>query len=120
MFRVLGFFEGCCLVDLGEFMWWVFYCGCMDFIEVEGFVDLIVVEMESQCKQVVCQMGGVFGKFYDSWWLCFIQMWVMIEVDFDFVDEEDVFGSVVDEVWEEVVGFYCEIFDYFDQFCSGE
>ncbi len=92
----------------------------MDLTEVEGLADLIAAETESQRKQAVRQMGGALGKLYDDWRKRLIHMRAMIEADFDFADEEDVPGSVADEVWAEATQLHGEIAEHLEKSRSGE
>jgi tRNA modification GTPase len=92
----------------------------MDLTEVEGLADLIAAETESQRKQAVRQMGGALGSLYEDWRKRLIHMRAMIEADFDFADEEDVPGSVADEVWKEAEQLRLEISDHLEKSKSGE
>ncbi|WP_029060699.1 tRNA uridine-5-carboxymethylaminomethyl(34) synthesis GTPase MnmE [Labrenzia sp. DG1229] len=116
----LGKFENCRPAEAGEFTRRAFYHGRMDLTEVEGLADLIAAETESQRKQAVRQMGGALGGLYEGWRTRLIHMRAMIEADFDFADEEDVPGSVADEVWSEAASLHGEISDHLDKSKSGE
>ncbi|MEP4770082.1 MAG: tRNA uridine-5-carboxymethylaminomethyl(34) synthesis GTPase MnmE [Roseibium sp.] len=120
MLRVLGSFDGCRPADPGEFTRRAFDRGRMDLTEVEGLADLIAAETESQRKQAVRQMGGALGKLYEDWRKRLIHMRAMIEADFDFADEEDIPGSVADQVWGEASELHREIADHLDKSKSGE
>ncbi|MBG6163168.1 tRNA modification GTPase [Labrenzia sp. EL_195] len=116
----LGKFENCRPAEAGEFTRRAFYHGRMDLTEVEGLADLIAAETESQRKQAVRQMGGALGELYEGWRSRLIHMRAMIEADFDFADEEDVPGSVADEVWSEAAALHGEIAIHLDKSKSGE
>ena len=120
MLAVLGSFANCRPAEPGEFTRRAFDHGRMDLTEVEGLADLIAAETESQRKQAVRQMGGALGDLYEDWRKRLIHMRAMIEADFDFADEEDVPGSVVDEVWSEAIGLHTEIADHLERSKSGE
>lgn len=117
---VLGSFAGCRPADAGEFTRRAFDHGRMDLTEVEGLADLIAAETESQRRQAMRQMDGALGQLYEDWRKRLIHMRAMIEADFDFADEEDVPGSVADEVWSQAAGLYAEIADHLEKSRSGE
>ncbi|WP_428673714.1 tRNA uridine-5-carboxymethylaminomethyl(34) synthesis GTPase MnmE, partial [Roseibium sp.] len=120
LLEVLGSFEGCRPAEAGEFTRRAFDRGRMDLTEVEGLADLIAAETESQRKQAMRQMGGALGQLYEDWRKRLIHMRAMIEADFDFADEEDVPGSVAEEVWSEAVKLHAEIADHLERSKSGE
>lgn len=117
---VLGRMEGCRPAEPGEFTRRAFDSGKMDLTEVEGLSDLIAAETETQRRQALRQMGGALGKLYDEWRKKLIHMRAMIEADFDFADEEDVPGSVADQVWKEAADLALEIQAHLEKSKSGE
>ncbi|MEM5583319.1 tRNA uridine-5-carboxymethylaminomethyl(34) synthesis GTPase MnmE [Roseibium sp. AS2] len=120
LLAVLADFDQCRPAEAGEFTRRAFEHGRMDLTEVEGLADLIASETESQRKQALRQMGGALGDLYDGWRKRLIHMRAMIEADFDFADEEDVPGSVAQEVWIEAGTLHEEIADHLDRSTSGE
>lgn len=120
MLKILGGFPSCRPAEPGEFTRRAFDRGRMDLTEVEGLADLIAAETESQRKQAVRQMGGALGALYEGWRNRLIQMRAMIEADFDFADEEDVPGSVADEVWGQAASLHGEIAEHLEKSRSGE
>jgi len=120
LLSVLGGFDDCRPAEPGEFTRRAFDRGRMDLTEVEGLADLIAAETESQRKQAMRQMGGALGVLYEDWRRRLIHMRAMIEADFDFADEEDVPGSVADEVWREAADLRAEIADHLERSKSGE
>ena len=120
LLRVLSSFEDCRPAEPGEFTRRAFEHGRMDLTEVEGLADLIAAETESQRKQAVRQMGGALGGLYEDWRKRLIHMRAMIEADFDFADEEDIPGSVSDQVWSEALSLHSEIADHLKKSKSGE
>lgn len=120
MLAVLSTFEDCRPAEPGEFTRRAFDRGRMDLTEVEGLADLIAAETEGQRKQAVRQMGGALGALYEDWRKRLIHMRAMIEADFDFADEEDVPGSVSDQVWQEAAELRAEISDHLLRSKSGE
>ena len=120
MLRILSEFPNCRPAEPGEFTRRAFDRGRMDLTEVEGLADLIAAETESQRKQAVRQMGGALGSLYEDWRKRLIHMRAMIEADFDFADEEDVPGSVADEVWKEAAALRQEVADHLEKSRSGE
>lgn len=120
LLSVLGGFAGSRPAEAGEFTRRAFEHGRMDLTEVEGLGDLISAETENQRKQAVRQMGGALGRLYEDWRKRLIQMRAMIEADFDFADEEDVPGSVADEVWLEAAALRADITDHLMRSKSAE
>ncbi|MEM9106103.1 MAG: tRNA uridine-5-carboxymethylaminomethyl(34) synthesis GTPase MnmE [Pseudomonadota bacterium] len=120
LLEVLGTFENTRPAEPGEFTRRAFEHGRMDLTAVEGLADLIAAETEIQRKQAVRQMGGALGKLYEDWRRRLIHMRAMIEADFDFADEEDVPGSVADEVWSEAGVLRGEISAHLERSRSGE
>lgn len=120
LLEVLGSFENTRPAEPGEFTRRAFDHGRMDLTEVEGLADLIAAETEIQRKQAVRQMGGALGKLYEDWRKRLIHMRAMIEADFDFADEEDVPGSVADDVWSEAAALHDEISAHLQRSRSGE
>ncbi|ASP35160.1 tRNA uridine-5-carboxymethylaminomethyl(34) synthesis GTPase MnmE [Labrenzia sp. VG12] len=120
LLSVLSGFNDCRPAEAGEFTRRAFDRGRMDLTEVEGLADLIAAETESQRRQALRQMGGALGTLYENWRKRLIHMRAMIEADFDFADEEDVPGSVADEVWKEASGLHGEIADHLVRSKSGE
>lgn len=117
---VLSEFSNCRPAEAGEFTRRAFECGRMDLTEVEGLADLIASETEAQRKQALRQMGGALGLLYEGWRKRLIHMRAMIEADFDFADEEDVPGSVADQVWDDAALLAGEISDHLVRSRSGE
>ncbi|WP_306142343.1 tRNA uridine-5-carboxymethylaminomethyl(34) synthesis GTPase MnmE [Roseibium sp. MMSF_3412] len=120
LLEILGRFENARPAEPGEFTRRAFDHGRMDLTAVEGLADLIAAETEIQRKQAVRQMGGALGKLYEDWRKRLIHMRAMIEADFDFADEEDVPGSVADEVWSEAATLHAEISAHLQKSRSGE
>nr|WP_319384831.1 tRNA uridine-5-carboxymethylaminomethyl(34) synthesis GTPase MnmE [uncultured Roseibium sp.] len=120
LLEILGRFENARPAEPGEFTRRAFDHGRMDLTEVEGLADLIAAETEIQRKQAVRQMGGALGSLYEDWRRRLIHMRAMIEADFDFADEEDVPGSVADDVWSEASMLHDEISVHMQRSRSGE
>jgi len=120
LLEILGRFEDTRPAEAGEFTRRAFDHGHMDLTAVEGLADLIAAETEIQRKQAVRQMGGALGKLYEDWRRRLIHMRAMIEADFDFADEEDVPGSVANEVWSEAAALNAEISAHLSKSRNGE
>ncbi len=118
--EVLSEMDNCRPADPGEFTRRAFHNGQMDLTEVEGLADLIAAETEAQKKQALRQMGGALGFLYDGWRERLIQMRALIEADFDFADEDDVPGSVADEIWLEASRLASEVEEHLLQSRHGE
>ncbi|WP_417687325.1 tRNA uridine-5-carboxymethylaminomethyl(34) synthesis GTPase MnmE [Roseibium sp.] len=120
LLEVLSGIEGMRPAEPGEFTRRAFENGRMDLTEVEGLSDLIAAETEAQRRQAVRQMGGALGQLYEGWRKRLIHMRAMVEAEFDFADEEDVPGSVADEVWVEAAALADEIELHLEKSRSGE
>jgi len=118
--NTLSGFQGCRPAEPGEFTRRAFEKGRLDLTEVEGLSDLIAAETEQQRRQALRQMGGALGALYEDWRKRLIHMRAMIEADFDFADEEDVPGSVADEVWAEADQLARDIAGHLETSKSGE
>lgn len=120
LLEVLSEQKGLRPAEAGEFTRRAFDRGRMDLTEVEGLADLISAETEVQRQQAFRQMKGDLGRLYEGWRKRLIHMRAMIEADFDFADEEDVPGSVADQVWGEASELSLEIEDHLKRSRSGE
>lgn len=83
----------------GEFSRRAFENGKLDLVEVEGLADLIAAETEMQRRLAQEQSSGGLSRLYDSWAERITRSRALIEAELDFPDEEDVPGSVSDQVW---------------------
>ncbi|WP_417692268.1 tRNA uridine-5-carboxymethylaminomethyl(34) synthesis GTPase MnmE [Roseibium sp.] len=120
LLEVLSGLKGHRPAEPGEFTRRAFDRGRMDLTEVEGLADVIAAETEAQRKQAVRQMGGALGELYEGWRKRLIHMRAMVEAEFDFADEEDVPGSVADQVWQQAGELACDIHDHLEKSRSGE
>ncbi|MDR3374744.1 MAG: tRNA uridine-5-carboxymethylaminomethyl(34) synthesis GTPase MnmE [Ancalomicrobiaceae bacterium] len=89
------------LAEPGEFTRRAFFNSKLDLTEVEGLADLIAAETESQRRQALRQAAGSGRATFEGWRSRLIRCRALIEAELDFPDEEDVPGSVSDEVWLE-------------------
>ena len=97
----LAAMPGLRLAEPGEFTRRAFFNNKLDLTEVEGLADLIAAETESQRRQALKQAAGSGGATFEGWRARLIRCRALIEAELDFPDEEDVPGSVSDEVWAE-------------------
>ncbi|MEM8540274.1 MAG: tRNA uridine-5-carboxymethylaminomethyl(34) synthesis GTPase MnmE [Pseudomonadota bacterium] len=94
--------DGIRLAEAGEFTQRAFTNGKMDLTEAEGLADLIDAETESQRKIAQYLAGGGLKDLYDDWQEQLLNARASIEADIDFADEDDVPGSVADQVWDDM------------------
>ncbi|MEM9573831.1 MAG: tRNA uridine-5-carboxymethylaminomethyl(34) synthesis GTPase MnmE [Pseudomonadota bacterium] len=94
--------DGIRLAEAGEFTQRAFANGKMDLTEAEGLADLIDAETESQRKIAQYLVGGGLKDLYDDWQEQLLNARASIEADIDFADEDDVPGSVADQVWDDM------------------
>lgn len=94
--------DGIRIAEAGEFTQRAFANGKMDLTEAEGLADLIDAETESQRKTAQYLAGGGLKDLYEDWQDQLLNARASIEADIDFADEDDVPGSVADQVWDEM------------------
>ena len=108
------------LAEAGEFSRRAFENGKMDLTEIEGLSDLIASETESQRKLALSQAGGALRLRLDEWRDEIIRCRAFIEAELDFADEDDVPGSVSDQVWARVQSLADAIARMLDDGRAGE
>ncbi|OWV91087.1 tRNA modification GTPase TrmE [Rhizobium sp. R72] len=104
----------------GEFSRRAFENGKLDLIEVEGLADLIAAETEMQRRLAVEQSSGGLSSIYYGWSERLTRARALIEAELDFPDEEDVPGSVSDQVWADVSRLTEELASHLEQLEAGE
>ncbi|WP_431320880.1 tRNA uridine-5-carboxymethylaminomethyl(34) synthesis GTPase MnmE [Rhizobium sp. YTU87027] len=104
----------------GEFSRRAFENGKLDLIEVEGLADLIAAETEMQRRLAVEQSSGGLSSIYYGWSDRLTRARALIEAELDFPDEEDVPGSVSDQVWADVSRLAEELACHLEQLEAGE
>lgn len=107
--KELGSFPQTRLAMEGEFSRRAFENGKLDLVEVEGLADLITAETEMQRRLALEQISGGVSRLYDSWAERITRSRALIEAELDFPDEEDVPGSVSDQVWRSLAELRAEI-----------
>lgn len=98
----LGSLEGLRFAERGEFSRRAFENNRLDLTELEGLSDLIAAQTQSQRKLALKQSGGSLRGLYDGWRKDLINARALIEAELDFADEDDVPGSVSEQVWRQV------------------
>jgi tRNA modification GTPase len=93
----------------GEFTQRAFNNGKLDLVEVEGLGDLISAETEMQRRLAIEQSAGGLSRLYVDWAERLTRSRALIEAELDFADEDDVPGSVSDQVWQQVTQISDEI-----------
>ncbi|WP_025657941.1 tRNA uridine-5-carboxymethylaminomethyl(34) synthesis GTPase MnmE [Rhizobium sp. IBUN] len=104
----------------GEFSRRAFENGKLDLIEIEGLADLIAAETEMQRRLAVEQSSGGLSSIYNGWSDRLTRARALIEAELDFPDEEDVPGSVSDQVWADVASLVNELKSHLEQLEAGE
>lgn len=94
--------DGIRLAEPGEFARRAFTNGKIDLTEAEGLADLIDAETEAQRKVAVYLASGGLKDLYDGWQSELLDARALIEADIDFADEDDVPGSVAEQVWRDI------------------
>lgn len=104
----------------GEFSRRAFENGKLDLVEVEGLADLIAAETEMQRRLAVEHMNGNLSRLYDSWSERLTRARALIEAELDFADEDDVPGSVGDQVWASIAALKDQMEDHLSAAATGE
>jgi len=102
----LAGFAGFRLAEAGEFTRRAFLNGKFDLTEAEALSDLIAAETEAQRRFALANAETRHRALYDGWRRTLIQARAMIEAELDFSDEEDVPGSVAEQVWNDVTALH--------------
>ena len=93
----------------GEFTRRAFHNGRLDLTQVEGVADLIASETAAQRRLALNQAGGASRSVLEDWRQRMISARALIEAELDFPDEDDVPGSVSDQVWDDLSALRQEI-----------
>nr|WP_198586003.1 tRNA uridine-5-carboxymethylaminomethyl(34) synthesis GTPase MnmE [Pararhizobium haloflavum] len=104
----------------GEFTRRAFENGQMDLTEVEGLADLISAQTEVQRQLALQLVQGGLARRYGGWANRLTHARAMLEAEFDFSDEDDVPGSVSDEVWHDLSDLAGELRSHLVDAESGE
>lgn len=120
VYEELEAFPGLRLAEAGEFSRRAFENGKMDLVEVEGLADLIAAETEMQRRLAVEQSFGGQSELYMGWAERLTRARALIEAELDFADEDDVPGSVSDQVWVEVGDLFLAVNEHIAAARTGE
>lgn len=104
----------------GEFSRRAFENGKLDLVEIEGLADLISAETEMQRRLAVEHSSGGLSAVYTTWASRLTRGRALIEAELDFPDEEDVPGSVSDQIWVDMSHLAEEIEQHLGQSAQGE
>ncbi len=86
----------------GEFSRRAFLNGKIDLTGAEALADLVSSETEAQRRFALLNASGAQSDLYGEWRRRIIHARAMIEAELDFSDQEDVPGSISDEIWRDV------------------
>lgn len=106
--------------EAGAFSRRAFENGRLDLTELEGLSDLISAQTENQRRLALSQSGGALREIYDDWREKLIRNRALLEADIDFADEDDVPGSVADQVWDDIRDLSNNILDHLNDDRRGE
>lgn len=90
--------EGLRRAEAGEFARRAFEHGRLDLVEVEGLSELVNAETEMQRRLAIQSGMGALSARYDAWAERLTYARAMIEAELDFADEDDVPGSVSEQI----------------------
>ena len=105
----LGAVPGCRMAEAGEFSRRAFENGRLDLVEAEGLAELIAAETEMQRRLAVEQGFGGQSRLYEDWAERLTFARAMIEAELDFADEEDVPGSVAEQVTAQIAAVAADL-----------
>lgn len=108
----LAGFDGMRMAEAGEFSRRAFANGKFDLTEAEGLADLIASETEAQRVLSLSQASGALKDLYEGWQRRLLHARAMIEAEIDFADEEDVPGSVSEQVWSDMAALADDMDDH--------
>ncbi len=120
VYRELGAFDGMRQALAGEFSRRAFENGKLDLLEIEGLADLISAETEMQRRLALEQSSGGLSAIYEAWAKRLTRGRALIEAELDFPDEDDVPGSVSDQVWSDMAELTKEIRQHLGMAKTGE
>ncbi len=120
VYRELSAFDGMRQALAGEFSRRAFENGKLDLLEIEGLADLISAETEMQRRLALEQSSGGLSLIYEAWAKRLTRGRALIEAELDFPDEDDVPGSVSDQVWSDMTELAKEIRHHLGMAKTGE
>lgn len=118
--NMLTTFANCRLAEAGEFSKRAFDNGKIDLTAAEGLADLIAAETQAQLSLALEQSSGRLANVYNGWADRILKNRAMIEAELDFSDEEDVPGSVSEQVWSNIMLLIEEIEQHISGASIGE
>lgn len=109
--------EGIAAAQAGDFTRQAFANGKMDLVQVEALGDLIHASTAGQRDLALSHLSGSASRKLIDWRDRLAQARAMIEAELDFSDEDDVPGSVLDSLPEQLRALLTELeADLEDQF----
>ncbi len=107
--EAVGSIEGFRHAEPGEFSRRAFLNGKIDLTGAEALSDLVSAETEAQRRFALMNASGAQSAVYKEWRRRTVQARSMIEAELDFSDQEDVPGSISNEVWTDMQAMVGEI-----------
>lgn len=120
VYQELSSFDGLRQAMAGEFSRRAFENGKLDLLEIEGLADLISAETEMQRRLALEYSSGGLSTLYEAWSQRLTRGRALIEAELDFPDEDDVPGSVSDQVWSDMTALVSEIRQHLGMAKAGE
>lgn len=106
--------------EAGEFSRRAFLNGKIDLTGAEALSDLVSSETEAQRRFALANASGAQSKLYGGWRHRIIRGRAMIEAELDFSDQEDVPGSVANEIWSDLEALAGEIAQHIGSYRRAE
>lgn len=107
--RCLAGLPGIRVADPGEFTRRAFLNGKLDLLQAEALADLIDAETDGQRRLALASADGEQSRLYENWRKRLLHARAMIEAELDFSDEDDVPGSVSEQIWTDLGAMVQEI-----------
>lgn len=109
--------DGLAAAQAGDFTRQAFANGKMDLVQVEALGDLIHASTSGQRDLALSHLSGSASRKLINWRDRLVHARAMIEAELDFSDEDDVPGSVLDSLPEQLSTLLSELeADLHDQF----
>ncbi len=109
LLSVLSGFPGLRQAEAGEFTRRALAHGKINLPDAEALADLIEADTEAQRRFALANADGRHQSLYEGWRDRILTARALIEAELDFADEDDVPGSMAEEVWPDMAALAEEI-----------
>lgn len=120
IYSALSDIDGLRHAEAGEFTYRAFENGKLDLTQAEAIADLISSETEAQRKLAIGHAAGHSRALIERWMDQLLKMRALLEAEIDFVEEDDIPGSVSDQVWTDLAVLIADMNEHLGQIGAGE